>query len=86
MLKVFSIYDSKAEAHLQPFFAPTRGMAIRSFQTAANSAGHDFNRFAADYTLFELGEFEPSSGNFNLHERHQNLGLAAEFITIPGGN
>lgn len=81
MLKVFSIYDSKAEAYLQPFFSPTRGMAIRSFQNAANTAGHDFNRFAADFTLFELGEFEPNSGNFNLLEHHQNLGKAAEFIT-----
>lgn len=81
MLQVFAVYDSKAEAYLQPIFCVNRAVAIRSFTLAAQQEGHDFNRYAADYTLFQLGEWDPYSGNFNLLEKHSNLGKAAEFIS-----
>lgn len=80
MFKVYAIYDSKAEAHLQPFFCMTNGIALRSFQAAAQDSAHDFHRFSADYTLFQLGDWEPKSGHFNLLERPINLGNASEFL------
>lgn len=80
MTKIFTIYDSKAAAYLQPFFSVNSAVAIRSFTTAANDVQHDFNRYAADYTLFAIGEFDPNSGNINLYETKQNLGMASEFI------
>ncbi len=61
-MKIFSVYDDKADAYTQPFFATTAGVAIRQFQQAANEEGHQFNRHAADYTLFELGEFDEHTG------------------------
>lgn len=81
MFKVFAIYDSKAEGYLNPFFQLSRGQAIRAFQAAAHQEGHDFNRFSADFTLFEFGDWEPKSGHFNIHEHPMNLGTAADFIT-----
>lgn len=77
--KVFAIYDSKAEAYLQPFFAKTSGLAVRMFMQAANDEGSDFSRFAADYTLFEIGEFSEDSGLFESHEAFRSLGLALEY-------
>lgn len=82
-LKMFSIYDSKAEAFLQPFFSQTTGTAIRSFESAANEVGHDFNKYAGDYTLFELGEFDQESGKTTSRESQLNLGLAMAFIRKP---
>lgn len=79
MLKIFSVYDSKAAAFLQPIFCVNAAVAIRSFEHAVNSEGHDFSRFSADYTLFELGEFESASGHFNLHVQPLNLGTASSF-------
>lgn len=80
MLKIFSVYDSKAEAFVQPFFSPATGTAIRSFATACNDENTDIHRYAGDYTLFEIGEFDPSTGKITPLEAHLNLGLAAAFI------
>lgn len=80
MIRIFTIYDSKAQAYLQPFFCVNNAVAIRTFTTAANNPEHDFNRYAADYTLFAIGEFEPTSGNINIFESKVNLGMASEFL------
>lgn len=79
MMKIYAVYDSKAEAHLIPFFCVNRAVALRSFMTACQDQAHDFARYAGDYTLFELGDWEPKSAHFNLLERPLNLGLASDF-------
>ncbi len=62
MLKIFSVYDSKAEAFLNPIFCPTRAVAIRSFTASAINPDSDFCRHPEDFSLFELGEFDPATG------------------------
>ncbi len=79
-LEVFSVYDSKAEAFIQPWYSQTLGTAIRSFETAVNKEGHDFQKFAGDYTLFHLGCFDQSEGHFDQKATPTNLGLALTFI------
>lgn len=79
IFKVFSVYDAAAEAYLQPFFTPTLGLAIRSFSDAVNQEGHQFSNHAADYTLFEIGEFDDSTGNLSMLKTHKNCGVASEF-------
>lgn len=59
---VFSVYDVKAGAYLPPFFARTRAVAIRSFCAAVRDVGHDFHKYAEDYSLFEIGAFDEMSG------------------------
>jgi hypothetical protein len=77
--KLFSIYDIKAEAYLQPFFLQTKGQAIRAITDCVNDPNHQFSRHPADYTLFELGEYEDSNANFHLHETPRSLGVLVEF-------
>lgn len=60
--KVFVIYDDKAKAYLTPFFLPEVGMAVRAFADCVNNPEHAFGRHPEDYTLFQLGEFNDSSG------------------------
>lgn len=79
-LTAFSVYDSKVEAFIQPFFAPKRAVGLRLFKAACNNESADFNRFAADYTLFELGEFNQETAEFILHPSPVNLGVALTFI------
>lgn len=79
ILKVFSIYDSKAEAFLQPFYMQSKGAAIRSFADAVSDEKTMFFKHPSDYTLFELGEFDDSNASFNLHISPISLGLAVEF-------
>lgn len=56
--KIFSIYDSKAEAYLPPFFIHTEALAIRAFADAVNQPGHAFNAHPEDYTLFNCGAWD----------------------------
>lgn len=79
-LSMFSVYDSKVEAFIQPFFAPKTAVGLRLFKAACNNAEADFHRFAADYTLFELGEFDQDTAAFNIHATPINLGVALTFI------
>jgi hypothetical protein len=81
-LKVYTVYDHAAEAYLEPFFLPTRGTAIRSFAQAVNQDGHSFNQHPDDYTLYEIGEFDPSRGTVTGTE-HVSLGNAVEFLNRP---
>lgn len=80
-MKCFSVYDSKAEAYLPPFFSKTTGLALRSFETAANKADHDFHDHAGDYTLFELGSFNEQTAEFTALKSPHNLGTALTFIS-----
>ncbi len=77
---VFAVYDSKVGAFLLPFFSPNRAVALRSFMTACQDSGTDFNRYAGDYTLFEIGEWMPEEGKWSQHEAKINLGLASQFL------
>ncbi len=79
--KVFSIFDSKADAFLQPFFSPTAATALRGFEKAAQDETTDFHRFAGDYSLFEIGDWDQAKGTWVAHEAKINLGLALQFLT-----
>lgn len=83
-MKAFAIYDSKAEAHIPPFFHGATGEAIRSFETAANNPEHQFHNHAADYTLFEIGSFDQVKGLLIPLEKTINLGCALHFRKDAG--
>lgn len=65
MLKIFSIHDSKAAAHLPPFFLAKEQMAIRTFADCVNDKKHQFGAHPDDYTLFQHGTFDCDTGEFH---------------------
>ena len=77
--KIFAIFDGKAEAYLQPMFLQTKGLAIRAFTGAINDPKHPFSKHAADYTLFEIGEWDDTNAEFKQHEVRQHIGNGIEF-------
>jgi len=77
--KIFSIYDEKAEAHLQPFFFDTNGQAIRAIVDCLNDPNHNFARHTSDYTLFFIGQFDDSDGTITVNKT--SLGNLVEFKT-----
>lgn len=76
---VFSIYDSKAEAYLPPFILPKIAQAKRAFADCVNSDSHQFGQNPADYTLFELGQFNDEDGRFMLQRANISLGNGVEY-------
>lgn len=81
-LKIFTVYDAKAEAYLSPFFLPTTGLALRGFADVANEPNHQFNKYPSDYTLNEIGTYEESTAQITMHANKINLGTALEHKTI----
>lgn len=76
-MKIFSVYDSKAEAYLQPFFTNTDGAAIRMFSDVVNDPDHGFSKHPGDYTLFSLGEWDEVTGQFAIAATAYNLGVGS---------
>lgn len=77
-LTIFSIYDSKAEAYIQPFFAPNAPTGLRMFGDAANDETTMFAKHGEDYTLFELGTFDQNTGETTIHKAHKSHGTALQ--------
>lgn len=80
LVKVFSVYDSKAQAFLQPFFSSNGATACRMFERAVNEVDSNFGRHAGDYELFEIGDFDDASGTLEPAAHRASLGLASSFL------
>ncbi len=78
---VYSVFDSKVGAFLLPFFSRNRATALRSFTSAVQDGSSDFHRYAGDYTLFEIGEWDPEKGVYTPAESKFNMGLASQFLS-----
>lgn len=77
-LKIFTIYDSKATAYLQPFFMATTGQAIRAFTDATNDSKTQFYAHPEDFTLFEVGLYDDTTARSTNLGTIKSLGTALE--------
>lgn len=82
-LKIFTVFDSKAEVYMTPFFLKSRGEAIRSWTEVVNDGQAIFCKHPSDFTLFEIGTFDELSGSVTMYESKVSLGLALEFKKAP---
>ena len=78
--KVFCVHDSKAEIYLKPFLYNSAAEAIRGFEEVANDKKTMIGRYPSDYTLFEIGEWSDTSGEYSMHTAKINLGLALDYV------
>lgn len=62
IMKVFSVWDLKTEAYMQPFFSPMIGSGIRAFTDAAADPGSMLSKHPADFQLQHIGEFNDATG------------------------
>lgn len=60
IIRAYSVKDAALKAFLPPFWARTDGEASRSFMQACVTGSLKNN--SDDYELFQLGEFDDSSG------------------------
>lgn len=81
-LKMFTVYDSKVEAYLQPFYMQSKGEALRAWGETVNDEKSNIGKHPADYTLFELGEYDNLTGQISQYEAKIALGTGIEFKTI----
>lgn len=81
--KIFTVFDTKSAAFLQPFFMPTDASAVRAISDLVNDPGHNFNKHPSDYTLFAIGEFSDSDASFTIFDAPTPLGKFITFLTPP---
>lgn len=86
ILKMFVIYDSKAEAYLPPFFVKSKGEAIRAIQSLIEDPQHNFHKYAEDFTLFEAGSWNDENAKFNLLNTPHSLGKFNEWKKVLPNN
>ena len=61
--KIYAVFDSKALVYrTPPFFMATDGMAVRAMSDLVNSPETEFYRHTQDFTLYQIGLFEDSTG------------------------
>lgn len=69
-LQIVAVRDRAANAFMRPFFVPTLGMAIRSFQDEVNRNGAvtdaPMYHHPEDYDLYHLGAFDEDVGGFEI--------------------
>jgi len=58
---MFVIYDSKANAYMQPWFLTTEPMAVRAFSDLINDPQSNAGKHPEDYTLFSIGNFNDNT-------------------------
>ena len=79
IMKAFTIFDSKTEAYLRPFFCLRTAEAIRTFTDAVNDEASPFHKHMPDFFLYEIGTWDD-----NLPELKAiapiNLGCATTLI------
>jgi hypothetical protein len=78
-MKMFSVFDSKAEAYLQPFFMRSTGEAVRAFGDLVQGADNQFSKHPQDYVLFELGSWDELKASMEMLEAPHSLGVGIEF-------
>lgn len=61
ILKIFALRDSAIDAYGRPFYAVTRGSAIRSLQDSLAEKS-EISRHPEDFELFEIGEYNDGDG------------------------
>ncbi|AXL15280.1 nonstructural protein [Microviridae sp.] len=76
----FSIYDSKADAYLPPFFLHQEAMGIRAFSDAVNNPESQIHLHPADYTLFLIASFDDEKGEMIPMPSNKNLGNGIQYV------
>lgn len=82
-MKFFVIYDSKSESYQVPFFHKSIGTVERDITDVVNNDSKSpYYKWPEDYTLFEIGSWDESTGVMTLHDSKVNLGVLIEFKTV----
>lgn len=83
---VFSIHDQAAGAYMRPFFVTAVGLAVREFERLANEKEGNVSRWPDQYTLFELGTYEDSTGVLESLEIPKSHGNAVQYLSNEDNN
>lgn len=80
VIKVFSIFDDKAQVFSNPFFMPHTGMATRAFADLVNDGQSNVSKHSSDFKLYQIGEFDDVAGLLIPVSQPVFVNAAIEFV------
>lgn len=80
MMKLFAVRDVKSESYGAPLSIVNTAMALRGFTDACCAPGSELAKYPNDYMLYELGTWEPNSGEIVGHKHPIFVKSASEAI------
>lgn len=81
IMKIFCVYDAAVDAYMQPFFLRSKGEAARMWTDTVNDPKTQFHQHPKDFTLFEIGDFDETTGVVQAYAAKLPVGTALEFKT-----
>ena len=82
MLLAFAVFDSKASAFNAPMFLATKGLALRAFSDACAVADSPLVKHSEDYSLFEIGSYDPNSGKLKSLAQPKHMVNASAVVEL----
>lgn len=82
MLVLFAVRDVKADCYQSLVVLPTRGLAMRGLVDACADPKSPFRQHAEDYTLYELGTFDETTGEVKGHKLPEYVMSAVEAMAM----
>lgn len=81
-MKCYLIWDSKAKVYRYGSLRENAGFAIRDLTTVVNDKQNqtEISRYPGDFTLFEVGEYDDTTGITSNYASFINLGCLISFV------
>lgn len=64
--KLYSMKDVKAESFGPLMTVPTKGLLLRMLADTVSDPRNVIAQYPGDFVVYEIGEFDPSSGELNV--------------------
>jgi hypothetical protein len=81
VLKMYAVYDVKAQMYSHPHFLQSDGVAIRSFSQVCEDENSQFNKYPSDFSLYFIGSFDVESGEV-IPDVPRQICNASEFVKL----
>jgi hypothetical protein len=80
-MKIVAIRDIKADLWFNPSFGPSTGQFIRSFGDECTNTreGNVLAQHPEDFELYEIGEWDETTGQFKLLEKPRQIALGSNY-------
>lgn len=62
-MRIYTIYDTKAEQYGNPVYCRTDAEARRQFGVVARDENTEIGKHPEDFLLYRIGTFDPETGN-----------------------
>lgn len=79
-MKIYSMYDEKAESYNRPFIFTTNGQATRAFSDGVKDGQSNLAKHYQDYSLYCIGTFNETTGEVNSIKPVELICRASEFV------